>query len=191
MPKALSVLRQEHTNMAMLLDVLDRQLAAVEAGERAGYDIIKGILDYFLTYPELFHHPKEDLIYLRLRALGSAEAKPLADLLTGHEDIALLTRRFARATVDQILNPDAAQRQWFSSLGREFVDTNRRHMAEEEEHFFPLALRVLSAEDWAAIEAQFTDWDDPLFGRSVERRFRGLHQMILDLERDNLKSQPS
>ena len=189
MPKALSVLRQEHTNMAMLLDVLDRQLAVVKAGEPPAYDIVKGILDYFLTYPELYHHPKEDLIYLRLRARDSAEAKPLADLLTGHEDIALLTRRFARATVDQILNPGAAQWQWFISLGREFVDTNRRHMAEEEEHFFPLALRVLSPEDWAAIEAQVTDWEDPLFGRSVERRFRSIHQMILDLERDNLQTQ--
>jgi hemerythrin-like domain-containing protein len=191
MPKALSVLRQEHTNMAMLLDVLDRQLAVAKAGEAPAYDIVKGILDYFLTYPELYHHPKEDLVYLRLRARDGAEAEPFAGLLTGHEDIALLTRRFARATVDQILNPGAAQWQWFTSLGREFVDTNRRHMAEEEEHFFPLALRVLSPEDWAAIESQVTDWDDPLFGRLVERRFRGLHQMILDLERENLESRRS
>jgi len=189
MPKALSVLRQEHTNMAMLLDVLDRQLAVAKAGEQSGYEIVKGILDYFLTYPELYHHPKEDLIYLRLRARNNAEAKPLDDLLTGHEDIALLTRRFARATVDQILNPSATQWQSFTSLGREFIASNRRHMAEEEEHFFPLALQVLSPEDWAAIEAQVTDWEDPLFGRSVERRFRGLHQMILDLERDDLESQ--
>lgn len=191
MPKALSVLRQEHTNMAMLLDVLDRQLAVAKAGEAPAYDIVKGILDYFLTYPELYHHPKEDLVYLRLRARDGAEAEPFAGLVTGHEDIALLTRRFARATVDQILNPGAAQWQWFVSLGREFVDTNRRHMAEEEEHFFPLALRVLSPEDWAAIESQVTDWDDPLFGRLVERRFRGLHQMILDLERENLESRRS
>lgn len=188
MPKALSVLRQEHINMAMLLDVLDRQLAAVKAGEQPSFDIVKGILDYFLTYPELYHHPKEDLIYLRLRARDSAEAKSLADLLTGHEDISLLTRRFARATVDQILNPGAAQWQCFNDLGREFVDTNRRHMAEEEEQFFPLALRALSPEDWTAIEAQVTDWEDPLFGRSVEQRFRSLHRMILDLERGNQES---
>jgi len=177
--------------MAMLLDVLDRQLAAAQAGGRLDYDIVKAVLDYFLSYPDIYHHPKEDLIYLRLRARDSAKAEGLAELLSGHEELALLTRRFARATVDHILNPGDARRQWFISLGRNFVDTNRRHMAQEEEHFIPLALRVLAAQDWADIDAQITDREDPLFGGTVELRFRDLHQMILDLERDSLESRPA
>ncbi|MDH3476572.1 MAG: hemerythrin domain-containing protein [Rhodospirillales bacterium] len=191
MPEAVRLLRQEHANMAMLLDVLDRQLAAAQAGGRLDYDIVKAVLDYFLSYPDIYHHPKEDLIYLRLRARDSAKAEGLAELLSGHEELALLTRRFARATVDHILNPGDARRQWFISLGRNFVDTNRRHMAQEEEHFIPLALRVLAAQDWADIDAQITDREDPLFGGTVELRFRDLHQMILDLERDSLESRPA
>jgi hypothetical protein len=64
-------------------------------------------------------------------------------------------------------------------------------MAQEEEHFIPLALRVLAAQDWADIDAQITDREDPLFGGTVELRFRDLHQMILDLERDSLESRPA
>ncbi len=60
-------------------------------------------------------------------------------------------------------------------------------MAREEEQFFPRALAVLSSDDWAAIDAQITDREDPLFGGLVELRFRHLHEMILDLERDNLE----
>ena len=45
----------------------------------------------------------------------------------------------------------------------------------------------MTSEDWAAIDAQITDREDPLFGGSVELRFRHLHGMILDLERDNLE----
>ncbi len=105
MPEAVCILRQEHANMAMLLDILDRQLAA-------------------------------------------AKAKPLAELLSAHEDLALLTRRFARATIDQILHPGEVALRWFTSLGRAFVNVNRRHMAREEEHFFPRVLELLSSDDW-------------------------------------------
>ena len=110
MPEAVRILRQEHANMAMLLDILDRQLAA-KAGEQLDCDMIQGILDYFISYPDLYHHPKEDLIFLKLRARDGDKAKPLAGLLTGHEDLALLTRRFARATVDMILNPGEVTHQ--------------------------------------------------------------------------------
>ncbi len=189
MPEALRILRQEHANMAMLLDILDRQLAAEEKGEPLDYEIIRATLDYFSSYPDLYHHPKEEFIFLRLRALDSDKAKPLAQLLNEHDDLGLLTRRFARATVDQILNPSAVTQQRFAGVGREFVDVNRRHMAWEDEHFFPRVLEVMSSEDWAAIDDQITDWEDPLFGGLVELRFRHLHKMILDLERDNLEGQ--
>jgi hemerythrin-like domain-containing protein len=189
MPEAIRILRQEHANMAMLLDILDRQLAASTAGEELDYDIVRAILDYFVSYPDLYHHPKEDLIFLRLRAKHSDKAKPIAELLGEHEDLALLTRRFARATVDQMLNPSEAAQQRFASLGREFVDVNRRHMAREDEQFFPRVLEAMSTEDWAAIDAQITDREDPLFGGLVELRFRDLHRMILDMERDNLEGQ--
>jgi hemerythrin-like domain-containing protein len=187
MPEAIRILRQEHANMAMLLDILDRQLAAAKAGERLDYDMIRAILDYFISYPDLYHHPKEDLIFLRLRARDSDKAKPIAELLAEHEDLGLLTRRFARATIDQILNPGEVTQQLFASLGREFVDVNRRHMAREDEYFFPRVLEVMSSEDWAAIDGQITDREDPLFGGVVELRFRHLHELILDLERDNLE----
>ena len=110
-------------------------------------------------------------------------------MLAEHEDLSLLTRRFAQATVDQMLNPSEVTQQWFASVGREFVDANRRHMAREDAQFFPRVLEVMSSEDWAAIDAQITDREDPLFGGLVELRFRDLHRMILDLEQDNLEGQ--
>ena len=55
-------LRQEHANMTMLLDILEQQIARLRQGEVADFKTVKGILDYFLTYPDLVHHPKEDLL---------------------------------------------------------------------------------------------------------------------------------
>ena len=186
MPETVRLLRQEHANMSMLLDLLDHQLARFKAGAEPDYAVVKGIIDYFLSYPDLHHHPKEDLIYLRLRVRDPVQAEALAELLAGHDDLALLTRRFARATLDRMLNPGEEPWQWFTSLGREFIDTNRRHMAKEEEHFFPMVLRLLTPEDWAAIDAQVTDRADPLFGGKVEGRFAALHESLVARERGAL-----
>ena len=179
MTGVVNLLRREHAQMATLLDLLEGQLAAFKAGERPDYGMVQGILDYFLTYPDLCHHPKEDLVFLRLRRRDRVKAEGIDQFLSGHDELALLARRFARATVDQILNGEPESGLWFASMGREFVDINRRHMAKEEEYFFPLALDTLTAGDWAEISNQISDREDPLFGKQVERRFQSLHDAIM------------
>ena len=188
MAEVVRMLRKEHTDMAILLDLLERQIAEFKRGGATDFGIVRGILDYYLSYPDLYHHPKEDLIYHRLRAVAPDQAESVKGLLAAHEELGQLTRRFASATVDQMLHGDEVPREWFASLARKFIDINRRHLVMEEESFFPLALRVLGPEDWAEIDAQVTDRNDPLFGGAVEERFHALHESILELERASGKS---
>ncbi|MFQ5775126.1 MAG: hemerythrin domain-containing protein [Kiloniellaceae bacterium] len=183
MTEVVRLLRKEHTDMAILLDLMERQIALFKQGAAPDFNIVRGVLDYFLTYPDLYHHPKEDLIFHKLRARDPEQAAAVDSLIAGHQDLAHLTRRFASATVDQMLHPDEVPRQWFASLARSFIDTNRRHMATEEEHFFPLVLRVLTEADWADLDTAVIDRDDPLFGAKVEERFQALRDAILEIER--------
>ena len=73
-------------------------------------------------------------------------------------------------------------------MARAFLDANRHHMAMEEKHFFPLALQVLTAEDWAEIDTRITNREDPLFGIKVETQFQTLHEAILVFERSGQAS---
>ena len=177
-PAAMEILRQEHANMTLLLDLLECQLAAVRQDEAADFALLGEIVDYFLTYPDLVHHPKEDILFYRLREVDPAAGIKAEDLLSGHEALGLLARRVARAMVDHILLGTDETRLWFVSLAQSFIDTNRRHMAEEEQYFFPLALRTLSKADWAAIDRKISGKNDPLFGTLVETRFQSLHQIL-------------
>ena len=179
-PEALLKLRQEHANMTLLLDLLERQIALLRQGEAADLKAIKGILDYFLTYPDLAHHPKEDLLYHRIEAIDPEAAAVAKALLSSHEQLGILARRVVRAAVDHMLRGDKETRVWFVSLGQDFIDMNRRHQAEEEQHFFPLALRVLGDRDWAEIDAQISSDDDPLFGGSIDGRFKALSESVAD-----------
>jgi len=177
-PAAMEVLRQEHANMTLLLDLMERQVAAVRQDEAADFALLEGIVDYFLTYPDLVHHPKEDLLFYRLREVDPAAAAGAEELLSGHEGLGLLARRVARAMVDHILQGTAETRLWLVSLGQDFIDINRQHMAEEEQHFFPLVLRTLSEADWAAVDRRIGGRGDPLFGAMVEDRFQSLQQYL-------------
>ena len=54
--KAIQSLCNEHKTIRYLLDLLAQQIALFERTERPDYELIKEIVDYFLTYPELCHH---------------------------------------------------------------------------------------------------------------------------------------
>ncbi len=50
---------------------------------------------------------------------------------------------------------------------------------------------VLGPEDWAEIDAQVIDREDPPFGGAVAARFDALHESILELERAGGNSRPA
>ena len=67
MPETLHRLHDDHAIMGRLLNALDRQLDVFENGETPDYELIGGILDYCLQFPDRYHHPKEDAILERIK----------------------------------------------------------------------------------------------------------------------------
>ncbi len=90
-------LHEDHANLAKLLDALERQLALFDQGGTPDYDIVQGVIDYCLNFPDRYHHPKEDLVLERLQALDPVAAAAIGDLAAEHQDLANLTQRFADA----------------------------------------------------------------------------------------------
>ena len=61
---------------------------------------------------------------------------------------------------------------------QQLVYYHRNHMMMEEEYFFPVAAKVLSKEDWEAIEFDLLTCDDPLFSRAAHVHFQKLLEGI-------------
>lgn len=182
MTEVMRLLREEHANLEKLLDVLDRQMAHFDQGDRPDYDVIGGIVEYCLDFPDQCHHPKEDLVFRKLRARDPAAADAVGDLEAEHAELAKLTKRFADA-VDRVLMEAELPRDWIRALAEEFVGAYRRHIDMEERVFFPAAERALSPKDWADIDARVTARDDPLFGKETQERFRSLSGDIQSWDR--------
>lgn len=184
MSQVMKSLEQEHRDMAKLLDALERQIAIMEQGSTPDYDIVQGVMDYCLTFPDLHHHPKENLVYRRLASRDPAAAAEVGDLLEEHAALGEGTRRLS-AAVRSVLDEAEISRDALLELARDFLGHYRHHIARENEAFFPVARERLTAEDWAAIEADLDDGHDPLFGGTVDQRFANLRQHILDWDRDD------
>jgi hemerythrin-like domain-containing protein len=183
MSEVINALRREHDALSKLLDALERQLVEFDQGRRPDYDIVQGVIDYCLSFPDLYHHPKEDLVYARMKARNPAKAETVGDLLGEHESLAELTRRFAEA-VRNVLDEAEISREGLLEVAYDFLGHYRRHIAGEEEVFFPAAFEVLTPEDWQAIEAEVEARLDPLFGHEPEQRFVLLREHVLAWDRD-------
>jgi hemerythrin-like domain-containing protein len=180
MTYVIEVLRQEHRNIEKLLRVLEQELSVFDRGDRPNYEVVVGIFDYFKDYPDSCHHPKEDMIFDKLKSRNPAAAAKIGDLRIEHVEEASRLRRAAQA-VEQVLADQDLLRETVDEIIRDFIKHERQHMKMEEQIFFPTALRALRPKDWADIALKLADRRDPLDGPDLEQKFGMLRRKILEI----------
>ena len=176
-------LRQEHRNIEKLLQVLERELKVFARGERPDYEVIQAVIAYFQVYPDVYHHPPENLVFQKLKARDSTAAANIGDLEAAHRSGSDRLRRVAQA-VDSVLADRELLRQAVEDVIRNFIEQERRHIAMEERDFFPAAVKALEPQDWMEITSRLTDQPDPLFSEFVEERFEDVRRHIMQLEHE-------
>lgn len=186
MSEVIQVLRREHAHMASLVKTLEWQVSEFEKGGQPDYEIIRAAVDYFLSFPDLYHHPKEDMIFAVLEERDPATAQEVGDLRHEHEAIAARTRELS-AGLNVIVEEAQVPRESFVRWARAFTDLQMLHMRMEEEVFFPAALQLLTDEDWKELAAEMTREDDPLFGENVGNRFKELRETVLRWQQEYQK----
>src|SRR6476620_7583310 len=132
-------LSREHRNVEALLCVLERELEIFDRGGRSDYEVIRGIISYFEVYPEVYHHPQEDVVFAKLKIRDPAAAATVGNLALVHQKGADRLRRVAQA-VDSILADREILRQNVDNIVRDFIEHQRRHIIMEDRDFFPAAL---------------------------------------------------
>jgi hemerythrin-like domain-containing protein len=183
MPKIIDILLEEHQNIEKLLLVLEHELEIFDRSGRPDYEILQTIIQYFQDYPESCHHPKEEMIFERLKARDPAAARNFGDVEAEHQLETRRLRNFARA-VEYILADQEFLRETFHLAVHDFIDHQRQHLNKEERLLFPAAVKALRSEDWAEIDARLDDRKDPLFDAVVEEKFHNLQRTILRWEQE-------
>jgi hemerythrin-like domain-containing protein len=176
-------LSREHRNIETLLAVLEREIGIFDRGDRPDYEVIRAIISYFELYPELYHHPQEDLVFAKLKLRDPAAAAKVGNLTLEHQKGAERLRRVAQA-VDGVLADREILRQNVDNIVRDFIESERRHIMMEDRDFFPAALKALEPQDWTEIASASSNAEDPLFSEAAEETFDALRARILQLEQE-------
>ena len=174
----LQALYAEHRHIASVMQLFSEQLKAIAAAELVDTHVVYEIMDYMVTWPDRFHHPREDLIYGRVAELDAAAADNVDSLQRDHDHMARKGQEVLR-NIQQWRNGEMSGEVLVKS-GRAYIDHMYEHMNSEEKLVFPQIAAVLSADDWRELEQddQLRPVTDPVFGQRVQREFRNMARKL-------------
>jgi hemerythrin-like domain-containing protein len=177
-PPLLKSLYAEHRHIASVMQLFRAQLEAIESGEPTDTHVVYEIMDYMVTWPDRFHHPREDMIYGRVAELDASVADNVDSLQRDHDLMAKSGRKVLRDI--QLWRDGELGGAALVKSGRAYVDHMYEHMNTEEKLVFPQIEAVLTAEDWRELaqDDQLRPVADPVFGQRVQREFRNMARKL-------------
>lgn len=170
-------LREDHRNMGIMLDLLERDLERIRDSKKPDYELIHDIMRYMTVYSDAVHHPKEDLLYGAMKAENPALGDGLEKVGPDHREIAILSETL-RNDVEAIASGAAVTRFRLVADMSDYVERLREHMAWEEDDLFLRADSLVADESAMFVDISELDHLDPVFGPEREHSFANLLQTI-------------
>ena len=78
-------LRHDHRRFTVLLNILEGEVRHIDDESTSDLDLVTGVIEYFSGYPETSHHPKEELLYVKLRDRLPEASEGLAAIEKDHQ----------------------------------------------------------------------------------------------------------
>ena len=170
-------LREDHRNMAIVLNLLDDVIEHIRAEDDSDLELLSEIMHYMTVYPDSVHHPKEDLVYEQLKINRPELAEGLDDVPGDHQDIAELGLRL-RGDVESIESGYAIRRDQLIDDASRYVKRLRDHMQWEENDLFKRIDRMIESKSHPIDLAKFRELKDPVFGESAAAGFQRLMESL-------------
>ncbi|MDG1944526.1 MAG: hemerythrin domain-containing protein [Halioglobus sp.] len=174
----MKLLRAEHRHMGTVMQLFLEQLKTIENGELIDTHVVYEIMHYMVTWPDRFHHPREDLIYLRAVEVDPRAFDDADTLQRDHDHTAKCGRAVLRDIERWRLGEISGK--VVVNNGRDYVDHIYEHMNVEEKLVFPRIQAALSASDWRELaeDDELQEVADSVFGPRVQREFRNLTRKL-------------
>jgi len=159
----LQKIRKEHASLSAVLRSL---LLLLDKGPgdapEAFFDSMRAMLFYIDEIPERLHHPKESRLLFPLVLQRAPEVAPvLAQLEQDHAGGEAAVRQLQHLLLAWELMGESRRATFVEALDR-YITFYLEHMRLEETVILPAALKHLSPEDWAAMDAAFASNTDLL-----------------------------
>ena len=165
----------EHNHIRRTLNLLEMQFLDLCRNKKPDFSMMRSIVVYVQEYPELAHHPLEDMVYAILLK-REEKVDLLQKLITDHTDLEMITRNL-RECVESHLQGDFSEKKLKQLLSK-FRIRQRQHLYAEEMEIYPLAQSSLTKEDWGKVQSVLPHGDDPVFGTRTREDYELLYRQI-------------
>lgn len=156
MHETLKKLYRDHGSFFKLMDLLERELNAMESEGKESARLLLELVNYTRNYSDAIHHPVEDHLYQLILTRTEEGRSDMEQLLGHHQVIMQMTRELRQA-----LEAGAPTAELVKA-GRGFMEHQRSHMKFEEEKAFPLLTANLQAADFEYASGALPADEDPL-----------------------------
>jgi len=168
-------LKHEHEVILMVLDAAQREVRAMGTAGRADGGRVGKLVEFFRNFVDRCHHAKEERqLFARMQQRGvAAEGGPISVMLLEHDD----GRRRVASIAEAI---PAAARGETSAVAAvrqnllAYVELLRRHIEKENNVLYPIADRILTAEDQQELAEGFERIEAQEIGEGVHEKYHRL-----------------
>lgn len=160
------IICEEHAALSAMLQSL-RMMVTRGPGDQPEnfFDVLRAMLFYVDEFPERLHHTKEsELLFPPLRARAPALQEALDRLERDHAKGEATVRELQHLLLAWELIGETRRSVFEQALLR-YLDFYLEHMRLEETLILPEAMKVLTPQDWAALDQAFESHQDPLTGK--------------------------
>jgi hemerythrin-like domain-containing protein len=177
MEPIIDVLRRDHREIEALLRILERECERFHLAERPDYELLRQIIDYFGSFLNEYHHPRQDrlLNLIRMRGAGCDE---IIDKIFDARATAASSLQVLGDALRYILDDQRVLRQTFDDAARGFIQHERQQI-EIEERLFVAASSVLASFDWADLYGELSDQRKTQHDRDLEDKLHARYRSIM------------
>jgi hemerythrin-like domain-containing protein len=147
----LSQLEQDHQRILRMMYLLSKEIKRVTGLEKGtpNYDRILEILDYIQVYPEVWHHPTEDVLFEQLLSKDHVNTVAVQKLLNDHPSLEALSSELSimYSELSATAEPPTLS---LLRLSRYYCSKQISHIHDERSIFAAISARF-DDQDWQAV----------------------------------------
>lgn len=165
-PGVLARLLEDHRMIGQVMHSLEHEIDGLQGTEiGSSYLALNRIVEYMSRYADVSHHPLEDRVFDRLlhKGVSPTERHLVFQNLGQHQEI-LASTRALRAQLELVMlkdsGEDSGDARKLLEDAEAYLRQQRKHMAFEETHLFPLVEYHLENSDWNALAVELAELED-------------------------------
>lgn len=177
-PEGLRVISREHDYVLRLLPLLESEATRILKKGKQDYRCMRDIMHYLVNVTDVYHHPKEELIFDRMSDLTPATSDAVSQLRRQHDELEVQGKSILQKVSEKKESSARAKKLSYEVLA--YSKSLQEHIKLEESQVLRVAYELLCESDWHEIDEEIGAVADPLFGHAIDEFYLELMQQYLD-----------